>query len=222
LQHCKNLQALSLTDCDIEDFRPLENFKKLRILEIRFVQARIRNIETINALQELEYLHLEAQDVNSIGDVNNPSIRFLNLSNSNLFEIQQISPNPKLRLLDVSGTQIRTLSGIEQFTNLEVLVIGDIDVDEYGGLVSLQKLRYLIIHNVKSDSKQEAKLIKLQISLPKVKFIDTAYFVIPGVYYYKGYGGNFGSRKIEMFKSLDAALDRELEWVEEQYLWRRE
>lgn len=34
LQHCKNLQALSLTDCDIEDFKALENFKRLKILEI--------------------------------------------------------------------------------------------------------------------------------------------------------------------------------------------
>lgn len=172
-------------------------------------------------MQELEYLHLEAQNVDNIGEINNQNIRFLNLSESNLVRIEQISANPNLRLLDVSGSQIKTLSGIEQFKNLEVLVIKDIDVDDYSLLVSLQKLRYLIIHNVKSKSQQETKLIKLQSVLPNVKFIDTVSFDIPSIFYYKNYGGHFGSRKIEMFKSLDAALDRQLKWDEEHYLWKR-
>jgi hypothetical protein len=169
----------------------------------------------------LEYLHLEAQNVDNIGDINNQNIRFLNLSESNLARIEQISANPNLRLLDVSGSQIQTLSGVEQFENLEILVVKDINLNNYELLVSLQKLRYLIIHNVKSNSKQEAELIKLQSKLPKVKFIDTVSFDIPGVFYYKNYGGHFGSRKIEMFKSLDAALNRQLKWDEEHYLWKK-
>lgn len=226
LQYCRNLQALSLTDCDIADFKALENFKKLTILEVRFNEKsfsdQIKNIETINGLKELEYLHLEAQNVDNIGHVNNQNIRFLNLSESNLAQIAQISPNPNLRLLDISGSKVKTLAGIEQFKNLEILVIKDIDVEDYSLLVSLQKLKYLIIYNVKSNSQQETKLIELQSALPNVKFIDTVSFYIPSIFHYKNYGGHFGSRKIEMFKSLDAALDRQLKWNEEHYLWKRE
>ena len=225
LQHCKNLQALSLTDCYIEDFQPLENLKRLKILEIRLNEKRfskpIANISTINALRELEYLHLEAVNIDNIVEITNENIKLLDLSETDLTGIQEISICQQIKLLNISDTPIKTLSGIDKFKNLEVLIIKDIKVVDFRPLISLEKLGYVIIHNIKPNSEQETELAKLKSTLPKVKIIDTVSFDIPSILHYKNYGGHFGSRKLEMFKSLDDALNRQLKYHEQRYLWNK-
>lgn len=225
LLHCKNLQALSLTDCYIEDFQPLEHLKRLKILEIRLNEKRfskpIANISTINGLHELEYLHLEAVNIDSIAEITNENIKFLDLSGTNLSGIQEISICQQIKLLNISETPIVTLSGIEKFKNLEVLIIKDIEVVDFSPIISLKKLGYVMIHNIKPNSEQETELVKLKSALPNVKIIDTVSFNIPSILHYKEYGGHFGSRKLEMFNTLDDALNRQLKYHEQHYLWNK-
>ena len=143
LADLKNLTALYLYNNYIQDVRCLEALPNLKALNLSHNGVSLYSLEKLTHLEML-----------SLADNNYPDSRVLGAT------LQKL---PNLTFLELSSSELRDVNGLAGLTNLEILYLTDNDISDLSGLETLTNLTYLNLdyNNNISDISPLANLTNL-------------------------------------------------------------
>jgi|GEM_PF-4343900 len=111
LQYAKNLEYLSIRNCDIKDISVLGSLTQLN--ELHIVNCKVSNISALSTLSNLRIVDLknnQIQDISSLKGLN--EINQLILSGNQIKSINALSEMKHLTRLDLSDNQLQDISVI--------------------------------------------------------------------------------------------------------------
>lgn len=180
LKYCKNLEIIEFYGQDIFNLTPLSYFPRLK--ELTLVsdithpgsEQELSGVMTINRLQQLKYLNLSGNFISNFKEITNPRIEYLELRETNLKSIADLSSLTNLKFLEIAKTKINNLQGIEVFMNLEVLCLYNNGINDYSPILNLPKLKLVTYHEYDEQKMAKAKseLLKLKEQKRNFSFKD--------------------------------------------------
>ena len=104
--------------------------------------------DAIETFSRIRRLNLSESNVSDISDLSAlTTLTWLDLSDNRVVDLQPLEQLTRLRYLKLSGNQIVDLSPLQSLTNLEVLFLDRNEVSDLGALGRLERLRYLVLTN---------------------------------------------------------------------------
>jgi len=162
LEHCTNLQSLTLLDNEITDITPLSDLTNLQWLDLS--GNRISDIEPLSGLTNLEILYLgdnQIIDINALSGLTN--LQGLDLGSNQISDIEALSNLTNLQWLMLNDNQISDIEPLAGPINLENLYLNGNQISDIGGLSNLARLTGLdLSDNRVIDITPLANLINLQ------------------------------------------------------------
>ncbi len=148
------LRRLDISNNLITDINPLNTMVELRELDISY--NRITDLYPLINLKNLTHLNVSGNtqivDMNSVFVVvsNNSGLTSLSLSGLPLLDVNQLPfvNYASLRYLDISNTQVTNLGQIQLFQSLRELNISDNALNDFVPLQALSRLNSLDMSNV--------------------------------------------------------------------------
>jgi Leucine-rich repeat (LRR) protein len=149
LEHCTNLQDLSLGCNPITDISPLSGLTNLQNLNLNdatpFRHSQITDISPLSGLTNLQSLGLACLPITDISPLSGlTNLLFLNLNQDPIADISPLSGLTNLQTLWLNYDQIIDISPLAGLTNLQDLDLGGnnkiTDVSPLSGLTNLQTL----------------------------------------------------------------------------------
>jgi len=134
-----NLQTLVVTDHQIKDFSVLKNFSKLTFIKISdFPESQFDVLGNL----PIRGLMLPNSTIKTLGTLATKKLRYLDLSNSQLEDFQQLKKFTSLRCLSLEGTKVADLSPLSALRKLRDLDLKNTSV------VDLSPLRSCILESI--------------------------------------------------------------------------
>ncbi|NQT74850.1 MAG: leucine-rich repeat domain-containing protein [Chloroflexi bacterium] len=124
LEHCINLENLSLLGNQISDTFPLANLTNLTLLMIG--ENQIKDLSSISELTNLISLAMPSNEIS---------------------DISQLSQLTNLEVLWIMNNQISDITPLANFTNLNTLFLGDNQISDLSPLSGLPNLTAIEIKN---------------------------------------------------------------------------
>ena len=122
-KNLKDLEILLLKGCSIEEIKNLENFPKLRELDLS--SNKISEIKGLDNLTNLESLNLEYNNITEIKGLDTLiNLHDLNLSYNKINEIRGLDSLINLVDLKLFHNHIKEIKGLENLTNLWFISLG--------------------------------------------------------------------------------------------------
>ncbi|NIF07108.1 TIR domain-containing protein [Chryseobacterium sp. Tr-659] len=141
-----SITHLILESTQIQDFKILKNFKKLKSLDLS--NNKIFDITPLDDLENLESLYLENNSLTEIPKLNLINLKQLWLYSNNLENISNIELFENLELLHLSGNNIIDISILSKFKNLKTL---DLSFNKVTDISSLSKIKSWENLNISSN-----------------------------------------------------------------------
>ena len=163
LEHCTNLQALTLSDNEITDISPLANLTNLRWLDLH--GNRISDVDPLAELTNLEILYLgdnQIIDLRALSELT--SLQGLDLGTNQIADIAALSNRTNLHWLFLNDNQISEIEALADLINLENLYLNGNQIADIDALANLTNLGGLdLSDNQIIDLTPLANLINLQV-----------------------------------------------------------
>ena len=182
---CPDLEELSLDYCYLDDYEPLGKLTKLKTLKLRRCNEHgkgnaVKDIDWVESLTSLTYLHLGHNEISDLEPIENlKNLTRLNLSYNDLDndELESIGKLTKLTELSLYGLTITDVAPLSSLTKLTYLHLGyNKKLKNIKALTSLPKLKSLRVNktNISDVSyfKNFKSLQKLDISTCPILFHD--------------------------------------------------
>ena len=182
---CPDLEELSLDYCYLDDYEPLGKLTKLKTLKLRRCNENgkgnaVKDIDWVESLTSLTYLHLGHNEISDLEPIENlKNLTRLNLSYNDLDndELESIGKLTKLTELSLYGLTITDVAPLSSLTKLTYLHLGyNKKLKNIKALTSLPKLKSLRVNktNISDVSyfKNFKSLQKLDISACPILFHD--------------------------------------------------
>ena len=146
-------------DSDYIDFTPLSQLKKLKKLELTWVD--VSSLSFIGQNTDLESLFLWTNN-NKISDCNSlvacTKLKELNLLYSNIDNVDFLKSLPELSILELRGTNVKDMSALPKLTSLTSLSLDENKTNYYDLLIKMDFLQELIIDKEVYSEKELAEL----------------------------------------------------------------
>lgn len=116
----ENLDYLSLTGCNANDFSSIADFVNLETLILNNTAVkRFPPLQRLTKLQRVEANHTQIEDLTSLPKLS--SLKVLMLKNASLKRLNGIKNLPALEHLDISNTSVSSISALEHLRNLKYI-----------------------------------------------------------------------------------------------------
>ncbi len=116
-------------DRSFTDISPLEDFPKLRMLEIH--TNSVSDLSHLNGLTELQYLDIAGTSVSDLSPLEGlTKLQYLDLDGTPANDLSPLEGLTELQYLEMDGTPVRDLSPLEGLTNLKELLVWGTNVRE--------------------------------------------------------------------------------------------
>ena len=150
LENLRNLSHLNLRGCGVTDLETVSNLENLKYLNLHS-NPELTSITPLKDLSNLQSLILAnipiGDSIETLAYL--PQLKYLNLRNTNLTNIQALSNLTRLEYLNLhSNTQIRSIEPVRYMAALQTLILKDVPVGSQIEILSeLHELRKLNIRN---------------------------------------------------------------------------
>jgi internalin A len=162
LDRCLILRDLDFSNTQLFDLGPLSTLSTLRHLNLGY--TKIRGIEDLKGLTQLEFLDLEetvVEDLSPLRELIN--LRHLQLRHTNIMDITALTNCRQLKTLDLYDTKIRDIRPLRGHTELTTLTISYTDIADIDVVSTLTGLDTLNASNCDmTDFSPISKLTKLE------------------------------------------------------------
>jgi internalin A len=142
--HAENLM---LSDCGLSEV-PEELMTMPWIKRLSLDRNRIKKVEYLDLLAELEVLNLARNEIVRIENLDNlPSLKVLDFEHNYIERIENLDHNPRLEMLGLSSNRIQKIEGVTHLKNLKTLFIGHNGLRDIQELESLPGLETILLSN---------------------------------------------------------------------------
>ncbi|MBC2577916.1 hypothetical protein HLB30_05215 [Peptostreptococcus russellii] len=137
IQYAKNLEAIEISECEIENIKPLKNLKKLRYIEID--RNRIKDINALSGLTELNHLKLYNNLITDITPLSKlKKLKYLDIhynvdnnGKNGISDISSLKNLKSLEFLDVSANHLKNIDVLNEMPNLKMVDFSNNNIDDY-------------------------------------------------------------------------------------------
>lgn len=128
--HKTNLRRLNISNTRITDASIVSDYPNLERLLINGLSLDDKTYDKFKNLKRLQRFSAMGSNFRSLHCLigSKDTLEILELSNSNLIDLEQIHHFQNLRYLDISGTQVSSLGWLSRCRSLETLVIKGVSV----------------------------------------------------------------------------------------------
>lgn len=148
LKNLGALEELNISSCRIQDFTILKHFGELKKLHLQYITA-FDNLGVLQNNQKIEYLNLEETSIASLNELSfAKQLKYLNLNNTQINTLDGIENCGSLEYLTLDHTAIQDLQPLQKLPNLKQISICNTLVEDYTPLIELPSLDALVLkHN---------------------------------------------------------------------------
>ena len=162
LKSMDNLKILSLKNNKIKDISAINSLKNLNELYLTGQNNQINLKEIEDIISNLRELTVSTESLKTIINCDINKITTLNLDNSSLTELPNLSTFNKLSVLNLnSNPNINNFENVSQITSLQSLALGNNNL--HGRMIDFSKLSNLITLNLSNNTLWSEDLENLKV-----------------------------------------------------------
>jgi len=147
------LEELNISFCRVNDFKPLEKLKNLKVLnaddnlaydiEIKKI-VHPQNIKPVGNLKNLKELYINGAGLRDLGIIKNlKKLETLSAERNKIRNIEELKELTSLKHVNLNHNEINNIAPIACLKELEELDLGENDIENIKCLEKLTNLRYL-------------------------------------------------------------------------------
>ncbi|WP_428909834.1 leucine-rich repeat domain-containing protein [Niallia sp. Krafla_26] len=144
LSHLTNLYSLDLSFNNLEEMPNLSGLTKLYNLSLYHNQ--LSNLNGLANLSNLEFLYVSQNPLTDFSGLNGLTLRELDISNTNITNLDDINSQTELETLHISGNNIDDFSLLTNFPKLTSLFLYDTNITEISVLLDLPQLNMVNLY----------------------------------------------------------------------------
>ncbi len=166
INEIEGLKELVLDECINVNFNDLKNYniENLSVSNLKSsYTAKNLDVSFLKNFKKLKGLDISRNIINFDAFVENKNLVSLNISNTKIEDLKELSKFPNLELLYMSNNLVKNIDNLPLFENLEVLSIDHTGLSTIGRLSVYKKLKKLrILKNNISDFSPISELTNLE------------------------------------------------------------
>ncbi|MBK8501050.1 MAG: leucine-rich repeat domain-containing protein [Saprospiraceae bacterium] len=137
------LQVLILSQNELSNLQPIQTLEELRHLDL--AENKITSVTKMPGLSRLTYLNLRNNQISALEEQPQNELKFLDLSNNQLDNIEFIKGCPNLNELRLEGNRIKNIDSLALCKQLEILDLSRNLIMDLSTLNQCQKLKQLFL-----------------------------------------------------------------------------
>lgn len=152
IQYAKNLEAIEISECEIEDITPLKDLKKLKYIEID--RNRIKDLTPLEGLTEVDHLKLYNNLITDVTPLSKlTKLKYLDIhfntdnnGENGITDISSLKTLKVLEFLDVSANHLKNIDVLNELPKLNMTDFSNNNITDYSKIedkvVELSNLGY--------------------------------------------------------------------------------
>ncbi len=146
-------QELQVKSVVLDNLDPVPTFVRLR--EFSITDSRVKSLEKLSALQQLEILRCPRNPIESIEPLSAiKSLKIVDLDNTPVDELDALEGIPGLQELKINGTAVKRLDPLENQKQLQVLECSNTRVRNIQPIMDLHDLRIFKCFNTRINERK--------------------------------------------------------------------
>ncbi len=179
LENLKQLELLSINDCQLTNLRGLDSLTSLK--ELTVSRTRIKKLEGLERCNQITHLILYENKITSLSGLSNlTELKVFRAPKNKLSSTKGLSDLHKLEEISLNSNQIKTTSGIKNLPALKLLNLGFNKINKVNGISKLEELvvldlGYNEIVQIENLSSLK-KLIRLHLTNNQIEGFPASFF----------------------------------------------